>query len=276
VLTSAVLATGLLTETASAQVPAALLGSTVRVAALVAAGRSMAASTAAVVLMKGVMKAMLMKKLRLVVGAAMLAAAIGAIGFASRSGTEARAQSPAQPKGAESDPLVRERGRAVSGEDALRREVEDLRATVRVLLRENHVLQQELEAVRGGPGPAGKGGADTLPRRGRGPQENDPTRPKQEESSTPRDNDLRRGDDPTRPQQNADFARQSREAKTKLDWETIRMTGLGMAEVSQDVEAALKSLRDGKNQEGLRQLEEAVQKMRGEIGQEGRREGVKP
>ncbi len=277
VLTSAVLAIGLATETATAHVPAGLLGSTVRIAAIVSAGRSLAASTAAVVLMKGVMKAMLMKKLRLVVGAAMLVAAIGAIGFASRSGTEARAQSPAQPKGADSEPMMPERGRAVVADDARRREMEDLRATVRVLLRENHALQQELDAVRGGRGPAGKRVGDTVPDRGRVVPDNDPNkynrvipdgkskdllrrgdeldRPKQDDSLTPQEGESRRGDDLIRP---------SREAKGKLYWDPIRIGEQGTAPATEDLEAALKSLRQGKNQEGLRQLEEALQKLRGE------------
>jgi RNA polymerase sigma factor (sigma-70 family) len=279
VLTSAVLAIGLATETASANVPAALVGRTVQIATIVSAGRSLAASTAAVVLMKGVMKAMLMKKLRLVVGAAMLTAAIGAIGFASRSGTEAWAQSPAQPKGADTEPLLRERGRAVVADDALRREVEDLRATVRVLLRENHSLQQELETIRGGgAGPAGKGVADTVPDKGRVP-ESDPSRPnkynrivpdgrskdqfrrgddlgrpKQDDNISPPEGEFRRGDILAQPQ-HADLLRNYRDAKGDI---------LGQRVATQDVEAALKSLREGKDQEGLRLLEDALQKLRGE------------
>jgi RNA polymerase sigma-70 factor (ECF subfamily) len=65
----------------SAAPPAALILSTARAGALVAAGQVAAVSTPAVLLMKGVMKAMLMKKLRLVVGTVILVLALGAAGI---------------------------------------------------------------------------------------------------------------------------------------------------------------------------------------------------
>jgi RNA polymerase sigma factor (sigma-70 family) len=148
-LSGGALAAIMLAEAASAQVPAAFVNSTARVAALVAAGQLAAASTPAVVLMKGVMKAMLMKKLRLAVGAVMVAAVLGAVGFACRPGGEARAQdqsSRSRPKDA--DPSAPAVGKAPADVEALRREVEDLRATVRILLKENRTLEKELEDFR--------------------------------------------------------------------------------------------------------------------------------
>jgi len=138
-------------EAASAPVPTALVNSTARLAALVAAGHLAAAPTSAVFLMKGVMQAMLMQKLRLAVGAFMVMAALGAAGFVCRPGEQARAQDygqgqvtrqPASPAAKPANEL-----------DELRRENADLRATVRVLLKEI----QELQSGHDGA-PAAKGG----------------------------------------------------------------------------------------------------------------------
>jgi RNA polymerase sigma factor (sigma-70 family) len=148
-------------DAAAAQVPAALVNSTARVAALVAAGQLAAGPTAAVVLMKGVMKAMLIKKLRLAVGAVMVAAAIGAVGFACRPGGQAQAQVESRAKEAEPSPLPA--GKAPADVEALRREVEDLRATVRILLKENRTLEKELEEYKGRVSPGGRPGGDRYP-----------------------------------------------------------------------------------------------------------------
>ncbi len=71
--------------TASAAVPAALVSSTARAAAPVAAGQ-VAGSAPAVLLMKGVMRAMLLKKLRLAAGAVMVLLALGAVGLGYQVG----------------------------------------------------------------------------------------------------------------------------------------------------------------------------------------------
>ena len=120
---------------AAAEVPAALACSTARVAALVAAGHLAGASAAPVVLMKGVMRAMLMRKLKLVALAVTATAALGVVGLASRTGEEVRAQDAGTP-------AARAGGKPASELEALRREVEDLRATVRVLLKEIQALQR--------------------------------------------------------------------------------------------------------------------------------------
>jgi RNA polymerase sigma factor (sigma-70 family) len=135
------LAMTLATDLAAAQVSAAQANSTARVAALVAAGQLVGESTAPVLLMKGVMQAMLMKKVRLTVCVILVTAALGAFGLASRPGGEAFAQEASQPEG-------RVGSKAPSDMAALRRENEDLRGTVRVLLKEIRTLQQSLENAR--------------------------------------------------------------------------------------------------------------------------------
>jgi RND family efflux transporter MFP subunit len=100
-LSAGALAVALAAESASAQVPALLEGSTARVALLIAAGHLAAVPTPAAALMKGVMKAMLMRKLRLVVAALMVVMVLGAVGFACRPATEAVAQD--KPKGGGKD-----------------------------------------------------------------------------------------------------------------------------------------------------------------------------
>jgi hypothetical protein len=127
---------------------AAQASSTARVAALVAAGQLAGETTAPVLLMKGVMQAMLIKKVRLTGCAILVTAALGAFGLASRPGGEVQAQEASQTE-------ARAGGKGASDLAALRRENEDLRGTVRVLLKEIRTLQQSLESARAGPA-AGK------------------------------------------------------------------------------------------------------------------------
>jgi RNA polymerase sigma factor (sigma-70 family) len=93
--TGAALAAALAAETASAAVPAALVNTTARAAA----GQLTAASAPAVLLMKGVIRAMLMKKLRLAALAALVTTALGAVGLSYRPAEEARAQAGGGTKG---------------------------------------------------------------------------------------------------------------------------------------------------------------------------------
>jgi hypothetical protein len=74
-----------------------LVSSTSKAAALVAAGQMAGVSTPAVLLMRGVMKAMLMKKLRLAVGAVMVLVALGAGGIAYQAAGGAGAAQAAPP-----------------------------------------------------------------------------------------------------------------------------------------------------------------------------------
>jgi RNA polymerase sigma factor (sigma-70 family) len=122
-LTGAALAAALAAETASARVPTVLLRCTARAAA----GQLTAASAPAVLLMKGVMQAMLLRKLKLVALVVLVTAALGAVGLACRSGDEARAQEvPTATRGGDGKPL--------SELEALRRENQRLRKNIEVLL----------------------------------------------------------------------------------------------------------------------------------------------
>jgi hypothetical protein len=120
----------------SAALPAALILSTARAAALVAAGHVAAVSTPAVLLMKGVMKAMLMKKLRLVVGTVILVVALGAagIGYQTTGGWGvANAAPPDKPR---------------SELDALRHENELLKTNLEVVLEKVRAQEAELREFR--------------------------------------------------------------------------------------------------------------------------------
>ncbi len=120
--------------TALAPVPAALGACTVQAAALVAAGQ-LTAVTPAVVLMKGVMKAMFLDKLKVLVGTFMVAAALGAVGFVCRPVGEARAQQPGDNK-------------PVSEVEALRKEVELLKLNNKILLEKIGAQENELVALK--------------------------------------------------------------------------------------------------------------------------------
>ena len=129
---------------ASAQVPAAVVWSTAKAAAHVAAGRMMAGSTPAVLLMKGVMKAMLLKKLRLVVGAVVVLAALGAVGFGYQAGSGPGAVQAAQPDKPRSEV------------EALRRENELLKLNLEVVLEKVRAQEAELRTLRGQAADAAK------------------------------------------------------------------------------------------------------------------------
>jgi RNA polymerase sigma factor (sigma-70 family) len=180
-------------EAASAPVPTTLVNSTTRLAALVAAGHLAAAPTSAVFLMKGVMQAMLMQKLRLAVGAFMVMAALGAAAFVCRPGEQARAQDFGQ--GQVTRQPASPAARPANELDELRRENADLRATVRVLLREIQELQTSHDgapAARGGVSMPAKGsnnynqsgkGQFTKPASGQGAEPN--PQPGQQNSNAP-------------------------------------------------------------------------------------------
>jgi len=138
----------LVADAAKAHVPATLVMSTARVAALVAAGQMAAGSTPAVLLMKGVMQMMLLKKLRLVLGAVMVAAALGAAGFASRPGDQARAQDVKRVYLADQD-AVQVASKPVSELEALRKEVALLRINNNVLLEKIGNLETQLAQAHG-------------------------------------------------------------------------------------------------------------------------------
>src|SRR5262245_40943116 len=85
-LSVATLASVLSGGAAPAAVPAPLVVETVRAATLVASGQLAAVTTPAALLTKGVLKAMLLTKLKLMVGMVLVVAVLGATGVAYRAG----------------------------------------------------------------------------------------------------------------------------------------------------------------------------------------------
>jgi RNA polymerase sigma factor (sigma-70 family) len=122
---------------ALAQVPAPLVWSTARAAAQVAAGHLTAAPAPAVVLMRGVLEAMYLTKLKLVVGTAMILTALVAGGLAYREGTGPAAHA-APPE-----------AKAPTDLEALRKENELLKVNLQVLLEKVRAQEAELAALKG-------------------------------------------------------------------------------------------------------------------------------
>jgi RNA polymerase sigma factor (sigma-70 family) len=138
---SAAAMTAVLGETtASAQVPAALAQTTAQAAALVASGQLAGVSAPAVALMKGVIEAMLVKKLRLTIGVVMVVAAMGAVGFACRPGAATAQQPSTSAKGHD--------GKPQSELEALRKENELLKFNLQVVLEKAHAQETELQKLR--------------------------------------------------------------------------------------------------------------------------------
>jgi RNA polymerase sigma factor (sigma-70 family) len=135
-LSGGALAVALSHGTGSAALPAALVMSTAKAAALVAVGQMTAVSTPAVLLMKEVMKTMLLKKLRLVVGAVMVTVALGAVGFGYQAGGNSGAAQAAPPD------------KPLSELEALRKENELLKLNLQVVLEKVRAQEGELQAAR--------------------------------------------------------------------------------------------------------------------------------
>jgi RNA polymerase sigma factor (sigma-70 family) len=135
-LSGGALAVALSQGAASAQVPMALASSTAKAAALVAAGQLAAVSTPAVVLMKGVMKAMLLKKLRFAVAVVMVMMALGTVGLGYQKGGSGAAQA-APPD------------RSLSELEALRKENELLKLNLQIVLEKVGAQESELRTLRG-------------------------------------------------------------------------------------------------------------------------------
>jgi RNA polymerase sigma factor (sigma-70 family) len=121
--------------TTSAALPAALVRFTSKAAALVAAGQT-AGSAPVVLLMKGVMKAMLLKKLRMAIGAVMVVAALGAVGFGYQAGGSSGAAQAAPPD------------RPQNELEALRRENELLKLNLEVVLEKVRTQASEIQGLR--------------------------------------------------------------------------------------------------------------------------------
>jgi len=130
------LAVALSQGVASAQVPALLVTSTAKAAALVAAGQMAAVSTPAAVLMREVMKTMLIKKLRLAVGAVMVLTALGAVGVGYQAGGGSGTAQAAPPD------------RPLNELEALRKENELLKLNLQVVLEKVRAQENDLQGLR--------------------------------------------------------------------------------------------------------------------------------
>jgi RNA polymerase sigma factor (sigma-70 family) len=135
-LSGGALAVMLAQGSATAQLPVSLVQLTSKAAALVAAGQTAAVSTPAVLLMKGVMKAMLLKKLRLAVGAVMVLAALGAVGVGYQAGSGSGVVQAAPPD------------KPANELEALRKENELLKLNLQVVLEKVRAQESELQGRR--------------------------------------------------------------------------------------------------------------------------------
>jgi len=135
-LSGGALATALSAE-APAAVPAALLVSTVQAALLVAAGQLAAVSTQTALLMKGVLKAMFVQKLKVIGAAVLVAVALGAGGLAYQA-AEPAGPGKTTPQGA----------KAASELEALRKENELLRLNLLVLLEKIRAQEAEVATLK--------------------------------------------------------------------------------------------------------------------------------
>jgi RNA polymerase sigma factor (sigma-70 family) len=148
ILSGGALAAALSGGAASAQVAASLVVATAKAAVFAAAGDLAAVSTPVAVLTKGVLRTMFLSKLKVVVGVALVVAALGAGGVAYRT---ADAQTVQPPRRAE--------GKPQSEVEALRKEVELLRLNLLVVLEKVRAQEAELRTLRplGKVTPTGKG-----------------------------------------------------------------------------------------------------------------------
>ncbi len=161
-LSAGALAVAMSEGAASAQLSAALVGFTAKAAV----GNLAAASPAAVALMKGMLNAMFLKKLKVVVGVVLVVGALGVVGLAYQTGT-----APAAPPDKPSNEL-----------ESLRKENELLKLNLLVVLEKVRAQETELNDLRGrqkgpgaGMGPGGPmgpsgGGGMRPPGMGGGPQ----------------------------------------------------------------------------------------------------------
>jgi hypothetical protein len=122
----------ILSDGASAALPAALTTATVKASVLAAAGEWSSVSGSVAILMKGALKTMFVAKLKLAVGAVMVLAALGASGLVYR----AAGQSAAPQK------------RPLSEVETLRRENELLKLNLEVVLEKVRAQEAELRTLR--------------------------------------------------------------------------------------------------------------------------------
>ncbi len=124
----------------TAQVPATLLSSTVQAAALVAAGELSALSASSALLMKGVLKSMFLSKLKMMVGAVVVAVALGTSGLVYQAVGQT-----AGPNEKRSD------GKSQGELERLRRENELLKLNLEVVLEKVRAQEAELRTLKSAP-----------------------------------------------------------------------------------------------------------------------------
>jgi RNA polymerase sigma factor (sigma-70 family) len=224
-LSGGALAVMLAQGAASAQVPAALAGSTVKAALLVAAGQMAGASTPAVVLMKGVMKAMLLKKLRLAVGTVMVVVALGAVGLGYQQGGGSGAAQAAPPDKPRNEV------------EALRRENELLKLNLEVVLEKVRAQETELRTLRGQAALQKKAGVAL-----------DFGLPIVTDFDRDGASDLLIG------------VSDGAKLHWRLDAARVQPAPDPLAEATKEVESAAKALREAKDKEGKRRAAEALDK----------------
>jgi RNA polymerase sigma factor (sigma-70 family) len=122
-----------LNEGASAAVPAPLVISTARAAVLIAAGQAAAVATPAAALMREVVKAMFLAKLKVIVATVVVTVALGASGLVYQASGQA-----APPAGKPAGEL-----------EALRRENDLLKLNLEVVLEKVRAQEAELRTLRG-------------------------------------------------------------------------------------------------------------------------------
>ncbi len=140
-LSGGALAVAMAEGAASAQVPATLVWSTARAAVQMASGQMTAVAPPTAALMEGVIKAMFLKKLRVVVGGLLMMVGLAAVGVAYQA--EGRSAQAAPPE-------KRDEGKS-SELEALRKENELLKLNLQVVLEKVRSQETELKTMRDRP-----------------------------------------------------------------------------------------------------------------------------
>jgi RNA polymerase sigma factor (sigma-70 family) len=244
-LSGGALAAALAEGGASAAVPARLVGTTIKAAALVAAGRTAGAATPAAVLMNEVLRAMLMTKLKVIVAVAVVAVTLGVGGVAFR----AAGQDSAEDRRAEAKPLT--------DLELLSRDVEILKLQVDVLQQKMRAQDRDLRKLKGEVAliprtPATQNWpAQAAPLRGASSYESLPT------IGGTAENPPMQGPPGATVQPSGNPAGTGR----------IRQPAPAGADPEKEAEAALKALREGRDDENTRRqaveaLERALQRLK--------------
>jgi RNA polymerase sigma factor (sigma-70 family) len=219
---------------ASAQVAGPLVLATAKAAVLVAAGQLAAISTPVAVLTKGVLRAMFLTKLKVVVGVVLVVVALGAGGVAYRS--ESAGAAP---------PQKRAEGKPQSEVEALRKEVELLRLNLLLVLEKVRAQEAELSAFRGQRGrPPGAGSMAPMSMQ---PMGRSTTAPKPTTSMQPG------------------------YGSPLLSPQSLNVPSRPEAKLAQQLEAALKTLREAKGDAGRQQALDALERVLLQLREHSRR-----